>query len=135
MVKAEGRRRGGGRLSLPAGAGSGVVGVRTAGPCLRCKVLKKKCDCQNPCKECPQQDVMAPDLWKALGCFHGPLTEMVRKNEISIFPLLSPFSIYSPIHINHRHYSLPPAFPKETGAPPKNATKPIPKKAATTEQP
>lgn len=22
---------------------------------------------------------MAPDLWKALGCFHGPLTEMVRK--------------------------------------------------------
>ncbi|KFY20048.1 hypothetical protein V493_07757, partial [Pseudogymnoascus sp. VKM F-4281 (FW-2241)] len=77
--EAEGRRRGGGRLSLPAGAGSGLGGVRTAGPCLRCKVLKKKCDCQNPCKECPQQDVMAPDLWKALGCFHGPLTEMVRK--------------------------------------------------------
>ncbi|KFY52908.1 hypothetical protein V496_08070 [Pseudogymnoascus sp. VKM F-4515 (FW-2607)] len=77
--EAEGRRRGGGRLSLPAGAGGGLGGVRTAGPCLRCKVLKKKCDCQNPCKECPQQDVMAPDLWKALGCFHGPLTEMVRK--------------------------------------------------------
>lgn len=39
----------------------------------------RQCDCQNPCKECPQQDVMAPDLWKALGCFHGPLTEMGRK--------------------------------------------------------
>ncbi|OBT39166.1 hypothetical protein VE00_10216 [Pseudogymnoascus sp. WSF 3629] len=77
--EAEGRRRGGGRLSLPGGAAGGLGGVRTAGPCLRCKVLKKKCDCQNPCKECPQQDVMAPDLWKALGCFHGPLTEMVRK--------------------------------------------------------
>ncbi|OBT83007.1 hypothetical protein VE02_08269 [Pseudogymnoascus sp. 03VT05] len=76
--EAEGRRRGGGRLSLPGGQG-GLGGVRTAGPCLRCKVLKKKCDCQNPCKECPQQDVMAPDLWKALGCFHGPLTEMARK--------------------------------------------------------
>ncbi|KFY63870.1 hypothetical protein V496_03608, partial [Pseudogymnoascus sp. VKM F-4515 (FW-2607)] len=76
---AEGRRRGGERLSLPAGAGSGVVSMKTAKPCLRCKVLKKKCDYQNPCKECPQQDVMALDLWKAQGCFHGPLTEMVRK--------------------------------------------------------
>ena len=40
--EAEGRRRGGGRLSLPGGVGAGGGGVRTAGPCLRCKVLKKK---------------------------------------------------------------------------------------------
>lgn len=46
--EAEGRRRGGGRLSLPGGAGGGVGGVRTAGPCLRCKVLKKKVCACNP---------------------------------------------------------------------------------------
>lgn len=46
--EAEGRRRGGGRLSLPAGAGGGLGGVRTAGPCLRCKVLKKKVCFRNP---------------------------------------------------------------------------------------
>ncbi|OBT61548.1 hypothetical protein VE03_08901 [Pseudogymnoascus sp. 23342-1-I1] len=76
--EAEGKRRGGGRLSLPAGAEGGGGGVRMSGPCLRCKVLKKKCDCLKPCKECPLQDVMAPDLWKALGCFHGSLTTMIK---------------------------------------------------------
>ncbi len=53
--------------------------IKSSGPCLRCKVLKKRCDCMSPCKECPQQDVMAPDLWKALGCFHGPLADLSKK--------------------------------------------------------
>lgn len=40
----EGKRRGGGRFSLPSASASSLagVGLRTAGPCLRCKVLKKK---------------------------------------------------------------------------------------------
>lgn len=33
---------------------------------------------------------MAPDLWKALGCFHGPLTEMVRKCLHGSLPRISP---------------------------------------------
>ncbi|OBT60241.1 hypothetical protein VE03_10276 [Pseudogymnoascus sp. 23342-1-I1] len=61
------------KLSLPAGSWSGVGGrgVSTAG-----SALKKKCD---PCKACPQRYLMPPSPWQVLGCFHGPLTKMVRK--------------------------------------------------------
>lgn len=70
--------------------------AKSSGPCLRCKVLKKRCDCMSPCKECPQQDILAPDLWKALGCFHGPLSDLSTKSLQSIEECL--FKIRLPDH-------------------------------------
>lgn len=60
-----------------------------------------QCDYRNPCKTCPQQDVMAPDFWKALGCFHGPLTEMVTMclqgfSSLSTHPLNPPGPEFPP---------------------------------------
>lgn len=70
--------------------------AKSSGPCLRCKVLKKRCDCMSPCKECPQQDILAPDLWKALGCFQGPLSDLSTKSLQSIEECL--FKIRLPDH-------------------------------------
>lgn len=70
--------------------------AKSSGPCLRCKVLKKRCDCMSPCKECPQQDILAPDLWKALGCFQGPLSDLSTKSLESIEECL--FKIRLPDH-------------------------------------
>ncbi|KAK4178620.1 hypothetical protein QBC36DRAFT_100570 [Triangularia setosa] len=48
--------------------------LREVGPCLRCKVLKKGCDSNDPCGLCPESTNSADnDFWKALGCHRGPL--------------------------------------------------------------
>ncbi|TVY58551.1 hypothetical protein LCER1_G003292 [Lachnellula cervina] len=46
-------------------------------PCLRCKILKKKCDSLQQCSHCPQQSCDSEsDYWKILGCFRGPLKDL-----------------------------------------------------------
>ncbi|KAG9234762.1 hypothetical protein BJ875DRAFT_460809 [Amylocarpus encephaloides] len=46
-------------------------------PCLRCKILKKRCDVLLPCAHCPQQGLdIEADYWKVLGCIRSPLREM-----------------------------------------------------------
>ncbi|TVY80780.1 hypothetical protein LSUE1_G005700 [Lachnellula suecica] len=53
--------------------------MREVGPCLRCKVLKKKCDTGDPCSLCPEQDSSAEsDYWKVLGCHRGPLVSFAE---------------------------------------------------------
>jgi hypothetical protein len=70
--------------------------TKELGPCLRCKVLKKKvsccpvlteiqyltvcsnllkCDSHDPCSLCPENVSSASgDFWKAVGCHRGPLS-------------------------------------------------------------
>ncbi|KAF4632197.1 hypothetical protein G7Y89_g5925 [Cudoniella acicularis] len=46
-------------------------------PCLRCKILKKKCDALQSCAHCPQQSFdNESDYWKVLGCLRGQLREL-----------------------------------------------------------
>ncbi|TVY47817.1 hypothetical protein LOCC1_G003937 [Lachnellula occidentalis] len=46
-------------------------------PCLRCKILKKKCDSLPQCAHCPQKSCdSGNDYWKVLGCFRGPLKDL-----------------------------------------------------------
>ncbi|TVY14692.1 hypothetical protein LARI1_G007960 [Lachnellula arida] len=53
--------------------------MREVGPCLRCKILKKKCDTRDPCSLCPEQDSLAEgDYWKVLGCYRGPLVSLAE---------------------------------------------------------
>ncbi|OBT60108.1 hypothetical protein VE03_10466 [Pseudogymnoascus sp. 23342-1-I1] len=67
------------RGSVDAAAATSRSGASNSGmsTCWRCKVLRKKCDIQNPCKACPQQNSIPPSPWQELGCFRGPLTGMV----------------------------------------------------------
>ncbi|KAL2062626.1 hypothetical protein VTL71DRAFT_5698 [Oculimacula yallundae] len=55
--------------------------LRTQGderaPCLRCKILKKRCDSLEPCSHCPTQSYdNEVDFWKVLGCFRGHLRRL-----------------------------------------------------------
>ncbi|CAG8978499.1 hypothetical protein HYALB_00005074 [Hymenoscyphus albidus] len=46
-------------------------------PCLRCKILKKKCDSEDLCAHCPQQSFdNENDYWKVLGCVRGHLRDV-----------------------------------------------------------
>ncbi|CAG8952967.1 hypothetical protein HYFRA_00007683 [Hymenoscyphus fraxineus] len=46
-------------------------------PCLRCKILKKKCDSEDQCAHCPQQSFdNENDYWKVLGCVRGQLRDV-----------------------------------------------------------
>ncbi|KUJ17295.1 uncharacterized protein LY89DRAFT_684376 [Mollisia scopiformis] len=48
-------------------------------PCLRCRILKKKCDAAEPCSHCPTQSYDSEnDFWKVLGCFRGHLRDMAN---------------------------------------------------------
>ncbi|KAK4245294.1 hypothetical protein C7999DRAFT_34354 [Corynascus novoguineensis] len=45
------------------------------GPCLRCRVLQKPCDSNDPCRLCPDPAISPNnDFWNALGCQRGPIT-------------------------------------------------------------
>ncbi|KAK0123923.1 hypothetical protein ONS95_008913 [Cadophora gregata] len=45
-------------------------------PCLRCRILKKKCDFLEQCRHCPSQGFdNETDYWKVLGCFRGHLRD------------------------------------------------------------
>ncbi|KAH9215926.1 hypothetical protein DL95DRAFT_388239 [Leptodontidium sp. 2 PMI_412] len=55
--------------------------LRTEGnektPCLRCRILKKKCDSLEQCRHCPSQGFdNESDYWKVLGCFRGHLRDL-----------------------------------------------------------
>ncbi|KAH7324047.1 hypothetical protein BKA65DRAFT_511966 [Rhexocercosporidium sp. MPI-PUGE-AT-0058] len=46
-------------------------------PCLRCRILKKKCDFLDQCRHCPSQGFEnESDYWKVLGCFRGHLRDL-----------------------------------------------------------
>ncbi|TWU75430.1 hypothetical protein ED733_004029 [Metarhizium rileyi] len=46
-----------------------------AGPCLRCKIAKKKCDNKNPCSNCSDNPSSGKEEhWGIIGCFRNPLT-------------------------------------------------------------
>ncbi|EPE32479.1 Zn2/Cys6 DNA-binding protein [Glarea lozoyensis ATCC 20868] len=46
-------------------------------PCLRCRVLKKKCDSNPVCSHCPSKGFdYENDHWKVLGCVRGSLKEI-----------------------------------------------------------
>ncbi|KAH8651873.1 hypothetical protein BGZ60DRAFT_533747 [Tricladium varicosporioides] len=64
------------RSRLMEDSPSGILRpMKEINPCLRCKVLKKKCDPDDPCSLCPEQDDYAEgDHWKVLGCHRGPLS-------------------------------------------------------------
>ncbi|KAL2169901.1 hypothetical protein VTG60DRAFT_5516 [Thermothelomyces hinnuleus] len=45
------------------------------GPCLRCRVLQRPCDSNDPCRLCPDPATSpGNDFWDTLGCQRGPLT-------------------------------------------------------------
>lgn len=75
--------------------------LREVGPCLRCKVLKKGCDSNDPCGLCPEPTAPSDnDFWKALGCHRGPLanfTETMLPTAVSPrhtqTPMTSPLAI------------------------------------------
>ncbi|KAK0718794.1 hypothetical protein B0T21DRAFT_295597 [Apiosordaria backusii] len=75
--------------------------LREVGPCLRCKVLKKGCDSNDPCGLCPEiTNSPDNDFWKALGCHRGPLanfTDTMLPTAISPrhtqTPMTSPLAI------------------------------------------
>ncbi|KAH6627977.1 hypothetical protein F5144DRAFT_290098 [Chaetomium tenue] len=49
--------------------------LRDNGPCLRCRVLQKPCDSNDPCRFCPDPTTSpGNDFWKSLDCLRGPLT-------------------------------------------------------------
>ncbi|KAK4197042.1 hypothetical protein QBC40DRAFT_108759 [Triangularia verruculosa] len=53
--------------------------LREVGPCLRCKVLKKGCDSNDPCGFCPEvTNSPDNDFWKVLGCHRGPLANFAE---------------------------------------------------------
>ncbi|KAH7395511.1 hypothetical protein BKA64DRAFT_60775 [Cadophora sp. MPI-SDFR-AT-0126] len=63
-------------------------------PCLRCKILKRKCDNLQQCSHCPKQsDQNESDYWKVLGCFRGSLHELANVVFRDKF-LLSAFKAY-----------------------------------------
>jgi hypothetical protein len=53
------------------------TGEKERPPCLRCRILKKKCDSNEQCSHCPIQSYdNESDFWKVLGCFRGHLREL-----------------------------------------------------------
>ncbi|KAH8794138.1 hypothetical protein BGZ57DRAFT_398161 [Hyaloscypha finlandica] len=70
-------------------------------PCLRCKILKRKCDSLEKCSLCPQQSYENEnDYWKVIGCFRGGLRDLA--------PLLLPPNT----RWTNRSYSFPPGPPQ-----------------------
>ncbi|RDL36433.1 uncharacterized protein BP5553_05785 [Venustampulla echinocandica] len=53
------------------------LGANDQVPCLRCRMLKKKCDSLEQCSHCPQESFdNKNDYWKVLGCIRGGLREL-----------------------------------------------------------
>ncbi|KAK4187986.1 hypothetical protein QBC35DRAFT_216147 [Podospora australis] len=51
--------------------------LRNTGPCLRCRVLKKGCDSNDPCGVCPElTNSPDNDFWKVLGCHRASLASL-----------------------------------------------------------
>ncbi|CAM1510055.1 Fc.00g003900.m01.CDS01 [Cosmosporella sp. VM-42] len=64
------------RSPLMSALSAEIVTLREVGACWRCKILRKKCDLENPCKACPKPDLRS--LWQVVGCRRGTIIEQVR---------------------------------------------------------
>ncbi|KAI5918232.1 hypothetical protein F4810DRAFT_693162 [Camillea tinctor] len=47
--------------------------LKAIGACWRCKILRKKCDADEPCKACPKAENKS--LWQSIGCRRGTLLD------------------------------------------------------------
>ncbi|OTB03013.1 hypothetical protein M426DRAFT_189027 [Hypoxylon sp. CI-4A] len=57
--------------------------LKEVGACWRCKILRKKCDPNQPCKACPRPGANG-SRWQGVGCKRGPLLDHVP--HISLCP-------------------------------------------------
>ncbi|KAI1496193.1 hypothetical protein F5X99DRAFT_84001 [Biscogniauxia marginata] len=56
--------------------------LKMIGACWRCKILRKKCDPEEPCKACPKSENKS--RWQSIGCRRGTL--LYHSPEISLCP-------------------------------------------------
>ncbi|KAK3363043.1 hypothetical protein B0T25DRAFT_595969 [Lasiosphaeria hispida] len=90
---------------------------REVGPCLRCRILKKGCDSNDPCALCPDA-TNSPDrdFWKALGCHRGALASFADiMLPTSVSPRQTQTPMTSPLAVRRnmnefleRTYFVPP---------------------------
>ncbi|KAK1757700.1 transcriptional regulator STP4 [Echria macrotheca] len=72
---------------------------REIGPCLRCRILKKGCDSNNPCALCPDvPNSPDEDFWRILGCHRGPLANLA---ELMLPRSVSPRQTQTPLTSPH----------------------------------
>ncbi|KAI1383864.1 uncharacterized protein F4822DRAFT_53714 [Hypoxylon trugodes] len=60
--------------------------LKEVGACWRCKILRKKCDPEQPCKACPRSGINN-SRWQAIGCKRGTLLDHMR--DVTLCPKAS----------------------------------------------
>ncbi|RFU29939.1 hypothetical protein B7463_g6384, partial [Scytalidium lignicola] len=54
---------------------AGMKALKIIGACWRCKILRKKCNPEHPCKACPKAE--SKSLWHGVGCRRGGLSSEI----------------------------------------------------------